>query len=133
MWKRDKWGTITPSASMPSCIRSTGRRSSVGCVGQRAGRKTAGWIAGGAVWRTVLAGDSVRRGGSAQSLAAGEGGKAAPYRPAGQRLGEEFRSEEGTEGVASRSGVRAPEGHHGMIPKFQSGLRRWREVKRRPV
>jgi len=35
--------------------------------------------------------------------------------------------------VASRSGVRAPEGHHGMIRKFQSGLRRWREVKRRPV
>src|ERR1035438_7126447 len=26
MWKRDRWGTITPSASMPSCIRSTGRR-----------------------------------------------------------------------------------------------------------
>ena len=35
--------------------------------------------------------------------------------------------------MASRSGVRAPERHHGMIRKFQSGRRRWREVKRRPV
>ena len=35
--------------------------------------------------------------------------------------------------MASRSGVRAPEGHHGMIRNAQSGLRRWREVKRRPV
>ena len=35
--------------------------------------------------------------------------------------------------MASRSGVRAPEGHHVMIRDAPSGLRRWREVKRRPV
>src|SRR5450759_3822877 len=35
--------------------------------------------------------------------------------------------------MASRSGVRAPERYHGMIRNAQSGLRRWREVKRRPV
>src|ERR1039457_1520872 len=36
-------------------------------------------------------------------------------------MGEEFRSEEGAEGVASRSGVRAPERPHGMIRNVSLG------------
>ena len=35
--------------------------------------------------------------------------------------------------MASRSGVRAPEGFHRIVRDFQPELRRWREVKRRPV
>ena len=126
---------ITPCNGKVSFIRSSaGGRQRI-AWGQRAGGAAAGWRAGGTVWREVFAGDAVR-GGSEEGARTGAGRahwQASPS-AAGQRLEQEFRSEEGAEGLAGGAGIGLPTGEGVKGPAaWLSVSGKWWAGKVRPI
>src|SRR5438045_725338 len=77
--------------------------------GQCARGATAGWDAGGAVWREIFAGDQVRNG-IEEGAGAAVGGvhRQASPAAAGQRLESEFRFKESAEDLASSAEIGLP-------------------------